>query len=907
MINAITIKCNNNEIHLIFLTKKIDYYNAIKYIKLYKMVKILSDKYENTKYDEYFKQFNCELSDFQKHSIEQLVENNNVLITAPTSSGKTLPASFLIKHYVKQGKKIIYTTPIKALSNQKYNSFQSEYPNISIGLLTGDKKIGVNSDVLIMTTEILKDMIQHKAFANINNGTNNSCTNDNLSLFNLNFDDIAYVVFDEVHYFNDAERGGIYETLFISLPKHIKLLFLSGTLGKPAQFSSWLEKIRKTEIYIASTEHRIVPLYHHLFITLPISTIKNIGDKVLQNEFQNNINKMFLIKNTSEAFSNKNFVEQYNKINKIKKYVSNNAIHISPKYVLNNLCDFMIKERFDNENNMFPAICFVLSKKKVEDYALDIEKNLFEDDSKNTYIIKEKSINILKKITGYEKYINCLEFETLIKLFEKGIAIHHSGMHPIFKELVEILYNDGFIKLLFATETFSVGINAPTKTVIFTGLTKFTSNGMRILHSSEYTQMSGRAGRRGIDIEGNIIHLNNLFAMPEKEEYDVLLNGEPQILTSKFKINHELILAICNSNTVNNNIVNTDIIGNNNTVNINNDLCETFIKNSLLQTDFNKCETFIKNSLLQTEIDIQINILQKEQDELKNKLSKYNFKDKVQLENYSKIVEELEKCTNLNQRKKIARKIEQIKHTISDKDIDDFYEQKQVLIELEKNKNDILNMDNFVLHNIELITYVLIKNNFLDNFKNIVNKGKIALNIKTVNSLVLTDLLIDTNYFEKLNEYEIIGLICCFIEIKIHDDYKKTKLDLSDENDNNGNFHKFINLTNLTEAVEKLTVINYKYSESSNELYFDMVKFVINWCFAQNENECQQVIQDIKNEFMNYVFLGDFYGLITKINNVVEELLKIDFLETQLDTKNKLSKISALLLKSIIGNESLYV
>ena len=198
---------------------------------------------------------------------------------------------------------------------------------------------------------------------------------------------------------------------------------------------------------------------------------------------------------------------------------------------------------------MLPEICFVFSRKNVEKYAKEITISLFEKDDKIPSIIELECEKILiSKLKNYKEYLELEEYRTLISLLKKGIAIHHAGILPILKEMVELLFEKRYIKLLFATETFAVGINMPTKTVIFTGLSKFSGHKMRNLLPHEYTQMAGRAGRRGIDTIGHVIHCNNIFDLPYCNEYKNIMTGPPKMLTSQFKISYNLILSIISSN-----------------------------------------------------------------------------------------------------------------------------------------------------------------------------------------------------------------------------------------------------------------------------------------------------------------------------------------------------------------------
>ena len=383
-----------------------------------------------------------------------------------------------------------------------------------------------------MTTEILRNTLLQQ---NINKNN----TSEKVSLqFEMDFEnELAAVVFDEIHYINDKDRGKIWEETIMLIPSHIQLIMLSATIDKSEIFAQWIEDVKTTEhhtkiVYLAPTNHRVVPLKHYFYTTMPQGPFKNIKDK----EFIQFINEFLHKPIPAKDNKNKLHRENHEKIKKLLKYIKTNNCYIKPSFVLNNITKYL------NNNNMLPAICFVFSRKGVEKLAQTINISLFDTESTIPSTIRNECEHILRKLSNHKEYILLPEFEMIMKLLVKGVAIHHSGIMPIYREMIELLFAKGYIKLLFATETFAVGINMPTKTVIFTGFDKFNGSSMRMLYPHEYTQMSGRAGRRGLDTIGHIIHLNNLFNLPLANEYEILLNGKPQTLTSKFNITYNLVL-----------------------------------------------------------------------------------------------------------------------------------------------------------------------------------------------------------------------------------------------------------------------------------------------------------------------------------------------------------------------------
>ena len=463
------------------------------------MVKICSSSYplsSENKYIEYFSKYSYPLHPFQKFAVEGIVEGNHVLVTAPTGSGKTLPGEFALDYFSTRGKKTIYTTPIKALSNQKFYDFTNKYPHISVGLVTGDIKVNPDAQVLIMTTEVLLNKLyQHQS--------NTPCGSSNVS-FDMDIDnELACVVFDEVHMIGDKSRGHVWEQSILMIPSHVQMIMLSATLDTPEQFASWCETRIKSDkiVYLTGTNKRSVPLTHYSFITTNSGIFKAIKDKALKDEINAIINKPFIIQNSGGQFDE----VQYHKMNNMIKLFENKNVYVNRKHVLNQTAKYLV------ENNMLPALCFVLSRKQLEICAKEITTILLEDDSKVPYIIRRECDNILRKLPNYEEYFELQEYIQLTSLLEKGVGIHHAGMMPILREMVELLFAKGYIKLLFCTETMAIGINMPVKTTIFTDIKKFDGSENRTLFAHEYTQMAGRAGRLGLDTVGHVIHLNNLF------------------------------------------------------------------------------------------------------------------------------------------------------------------------------------------------------------------------------------------------------------------------------------------------------------------------------------------------------------------------------------------------------------
>jgi superfamily II RNA helicase len=833
------------------------------------MVKICLNKYpqENEiKYKEYFNKYSFHLSTFQKYSIEATIKGHHTLVTAHTGSGKTLPAEFAIEYFVGKGKKVIYTAPIKALSNQKFYEFGKKYKNISFGILTGDIKSNPEADVLIMTTEILLNTLYNRK--NKSGGS--------LIEFQIDFEtDLGCVIFDEVHYINDPDRGRVWEESIMMLPNQVQMIMLSATIDKPEKFANWCEEIKNGQditnnktVYLASTNERIVPLTHYSFITNNTAIFKIIKDKVLEKEIKDNTNKLTVIQNSKGQFNE----VYYYKMKNILDLFSTKRVYLKRQHVLNQVCKHMV------DNNMLPALCFVLSRKQLEMCAREITVPLLEDDSKVGYIVRKECEQIIRKLPNYQEYLDLPEYLSMVSLLEKGIAIHHSGVMPVIKEIVELLYAKGYIKLLFATETFSIGVNMPTKTVLFTDVNKFDGTSLRNLYSHEYTQMAGRAGRRGIDTVGNVIHLNNLFRNLDCTGYKKMLCGRPQELISKFKISYNLLLNLI------------DIDDNN----LENDLA-------------NKLTTYAKKSMIQNDI-------QKETISIENKIKDLNLNPDfiTNLRTPKEIIDEyIELNNNKNlltnkKRKECERRINEIdceyKYIGSDSDYIKKYNVKQN--EKSKLEYELETTAQYLKSNVNTILGILEYYNFLNKDENsnykLSDKGIIATHLKEVNCLVFADLIFDKT-LDNLSTRQIVGIFSCFSNVNVCEDLKAINPNSEDKKINE--FLKSISYK--LDEYQKKEETNYLNTGTEYSKHYDLIDYVIKWCDCENVESCKMVLQKVETE--KGIFLGEFVKAILKINNIANEMEKIAELIANINLLSKLREIPMLTLKYVATNQSLYV
>jgi superfamily II RNA helicase len=470
-------------------------------------------------------EFKFPLDPFQQHAIAAISRDENVLVTAKTGSGKTLVGEYQIAHSLAKGRRVFYTTPIKSLSNQKFHDLKSQFP--SVGIMTGDLKFRPDADVVIMTTEILRNLL----FKQDSAATRNLGITASLSL-----DRLDAVVFDECHYINDRDRGAVWEETMILLPPHVNLVLLSATIEGPELFAGWLGDLKQKPIHLISTQYRIVPLQHGVYRGDELLTVMDSKDR-----FEGGLYNAWLLWRKGQvkaADQHKARVADRRRGGYEDGPVARAGGQKAYKHQLNELVSKL------EEKELLPALVFVFSRKDCERYAANMECTLLDS----------SDVASVKHIVDFHlhRYGDALQrlpqYQTLRALLERGIAFHHSGLLPVLKEMVEILFGRGFIKLLFATETFAVGINMPTKTVIFTGYRKYDdgTGGMRMLNTDEYIQMAGRAGRRGKDDRGLVLYLPD--REPESlDDVKRMMTGARATFQSRMTFHYDFLLKTLQS------------------------------------------------------------------------------------------------------------------------------------------------------------------------------------------------------------------------------------------------------------------------------------------------------------------------------------------------------------------------
>ncbi|KAG0627922.1 hypothetical protein M758_2G238400 [Ceratodon purpureus] len=458
------------------------------------------------------------LDPFQEISVSCLERDESVLVSAHTSAGKTAVAEYAIAMAFRDKQRVIYTSPLKALSNQKFRELSEEFTDV--GLMTGDTTISPNASCIVMTTEILRGMLYKGSEV---------------------LREVAWVIFDEIHYMRDRERGVVWEESIIFLPPAIKMVFLSATMSNATEFAEWICYLHKQPCHVVYTDFRPTPLQHYVF---------PMGGQGL-----------YLVVDEKGVFREDNF----NKVTAsfdIKKEVGGNEID-SPNtrggrggrgargrggggrggrggdkgagsaVEITKIVKMIMDRKFQ------PVIVFSFSRRECEQYAAAMTKLDFNTDEEKEAVedIFQKAVEVLN-----EEDRSLPAIDLILPLLKRGIGIHHSGLLPILKEVVELLFQEGLCKALFATETFAMGLNMPAKTVVFTNVRKWDGQSHRWMSSGEYIQMSGRAGRRGKDLRGIcIVMIDSQMEMKTCQE---MMQGTAAPLVSTFRLSYYSLLNL---------------------------------------------------------------------------------------------------------------------------------------------------------------------------------------------------------------------------------------------------------------------------------------------------------------------------------------------------------------------------
>lgn len=830
-----------------------------------------------------------ELDNFQKNAVQIINSNDpyNILVTAHTGSGKSLVAEYAIIHNFKNNKKTFYTSPIKALSNQKYDEFKKKFKdlkvtdengisrNIEIGLVTGDNKCNPQADCLILTTEILLNVIDfNKSFVQTNSDSIDINQLNILpsfsNVFDISLNDVKTVIFDEVHYINDQDRGGVWEQSILKLPNTINQVLLSATLNNPENFASWIHNCNELPTYILPNYKRVVPLYFSVYFSLnqslkskllnekkssnkqnPLTINKNrdilSSDKVI--EYCKLVDEIIPIKNTIDDKIN---LKQYTQLESLNNHIKAHDFHksITNSAIINNLINHL------SENSMTPCLFFVLSRNKIHQYieSCEITLNTVPEQNSVTRIFES---NLIKLNSNYE-HISMVDY--VKKLAIKGFAIHHSGMLPILKEIIEILYSKNLIKVLFATETFSVGLNMPTKTVIFTSINKFDGNNFRNLYSHEFIQMAGRAGRRGIDDIGHVVYLPQLERnFTTTKSLESILNSKPQSLSSKYNIEPINII-------------------------------KSIYYNYDIASDIESTMWFAEKNAIKNGLNFQLNKINEVIEKISNVQDFDDNTLKLLWEYYNIDHAEFKVSNGKKKQLEIQKSIESFQKTY-----EIFCNYAKLISEKKSLIKQITYYENIISESINSCLEFLENNGFIkllddENNYELTHLGKTVIYFGDCCNPLLIAKLIENDEFNKLSCIDAVTTLSMFC-------------------DNNYN-------DNIFPINDSKIKIIYDYIDSNqlkmiNELIKSEIKISSDWNITPNNFDIvydwlnDVPYNEITDKYETYE--GNFIKNMISLNNIVSALVNYYKFTGEIEKMTKFSDVEKLIVKDIVSCESIYL
>lgn len=422
------------------------------------------------------------LDPFQREAIQALAAGDSVLVSAPTGTGKTLIADYLTELSFKRDRHIVYTAPIKALSNQKFKEFKALLGEEHVGILTGDVVVNPGAPVLIMTTEIFRNLL-HADRARLAS--------------------VSHVIFDEVHYIDDPMRGSVWEESLIFMPSDMRFLGLSATIPNVDELARWIQSIQGRPVRVITHAERAVPLEHRLFE----QALGECTKKQLERRYKRYAARFGV---TSSGYVAASF-ESTRHVDLVK--------HIVP--------------------DLLPTLFFAFSRRKCESYAYELALTQAFLDRAEQEEVRRVIAHALERYNGAgQRSVKAAEH-----LFMKGIAFHHAGLLPVMKDIVEELFERRLVKVLYCTETFAVGLNFPCKTVCFDAMTKWDGTRFRALTNREYFQMAGRAGRRGIDAHGFVYSMVD-FNFYNPKEFPTMREDDVEPISSRFTLTYNSVLNL---------------------------------------------------------------------------------------------------------------------------------------------------------------------------------------------------------------------------------------------------------------------------------------------------------------------------------------------------------------------------
>jgi superfamily II RNA helicase len=790
------------------------------------------------------------LDPFQQHAISAISKDENVLVCAKTGSGKTLVGEYQIYHSLQKGKRVFYTTPIKSLSNQKFNDLKKLFKDTSVGIMTGDIKFCPDAQIVIMTTEILRNLLYKKGTTTENIGLTASISMDNLDA----------VIFDECHYINDKDRGKIWEETMILLPPSVNLVMLSATLDHPEYFAKWLGELKQKPVHLIETTYRIVPLTHNL-LDRDYKLVTLMDAKEVYNE------KVYIdwlraqkgLQDEHKAFQKK--VKDARQSG-FEGAVDGKVHTFSFVHQMNETITMLEKE------DLLPALFFVLSRKQCEAYAIKVNGSLLS--SSDTATVKHIiTFHLHRHMKELEKVP---QYHQIYDLLCRGIAFHHSGLLPLLKEIIEILFSKGLVKIMFCTETFAVGLNMPTKTVLFAGFKKYDdqTNGMRILRTDEYIQMAGRAGRRGKDDKGIVIYLPDREPI-EPNEMKRMMKGSKPPIQSRMDFHYDFILKTIQSSEPGKPLKWLNIMEQSywfqqrkkqiQALDIDIKLCENKLNEIKLdELFFTGCDARfdLENKIKQT-VNAERKTIQRQLDIIKNK--QIGPKWITAWENYN-----------------LIKKLQ--------KELCNYKEERYIL---ESHQESITPFVKFLFK----IGYINNDDPLTLKNENLTLKGILATEVNEGHQILMTELYTQ-DYLNILTGEEIVTVIGCFMEEKETEDSPSIgELDVSNKVQN---------------VLIKIKEMSQEYQTLEDKMGFPVKDY---WKISTQMIEPMKLWIEGENASIicqEYgLFEGNFIRSVMKMSNMLDELLAMATYCQHTEQVEKIMEVRQKIVRDIVISDSLYL
>ena len=839
------------------------------------MVVVCSEDFpQDEEYENEFQVFpHLALSPFQKWAIKAIHDGDHSLITAHTGSGKTLPAEYAIIRAAQRGKRVIYTAPIKALSNTKLSDLRRKYPEISFGLITGDITDNPEAQVLIMTTEVLPATLCAAAARKGETGRSHAPLS-----FEMDFEgDLDAVIFDEVHYINDPDRGGVWEQAILLLPPRVQLVMLSATISKPEKFAQWIETAKSAQsmqraetpkkVYLSSSSQRVVPLTHHVWISSAEKAVSHPASKEMISGLRHT---PLVLKGPGTPFQEKLCA----RISKTTRCLADNRLCLRRAGTLNALMCHLKK------HEQLPAICFVFSRRQTECCAREVTCSLHtEDEGEMVAGIKAECRRILAtRLSNYHEYLELPEYTQLVAMLERGVAVHHAGILPVFREMIEMLFEKRMIKVLFATETLAVGVNFSTSSVVFTGLHKFDGAVRRPLYPHEYTQMAGRAGRRGIDTEGNVWICADLCKLDSMRPATLqsIMSGTPPSLSSKFKLGLSMVLSLVDAGSA---------------------TSQQLLSSTMLGSDL-KAQG--KAALEEAE-----GLAARAEAALEAK--KWILSPDTAISRATEIQGELKQARK-RKRGRLLAELEQLKaehRTLAD-DLNTLSSIAEAQALAAQKKEEARGPEAVLPSLIQATREMLIDEGFMEpGGCALTTKGRIAQHLREAHPLALAALLSSEDLCGDLSPGQLAAVLSCQCGVAGASDADTQWQALTPRSSSepvNRAAKKYAALLNHFENAER------RYGTMSGECYEQsmlVLEHVLQWSMATNETECKAVLASVTIE--SGIGVGMFVKALLKICNLASEVTKAAEEVGNLKMKEIATAVPAALLKYVATAQSLYV